>query len=806
MPIKPTCTRFAAAACSPLRLLAFVAACFLACSALAGEADKPPEDKPAVQKPAEPAAVPLSELSAQAEAAAVNLREIAAKATADPALTRIDRELPVLTREIDLRVRENARIISQRPPLELLSTLERNWRRVGSTLELWSSELAARIAALDRDIARLDELDGTWKATLTAATTEQAPAELIARAQTLIAAIGRMSATLDAQLALALRLQSRVEAQAFRVAEAIDSIQQVREATLKRIFERDAPPLWSGDLQTQGEQIVVDSQDSRETQWTVLRNYVQRHLDRLLMHAIVFAILAALLYWVRRRINKWAQEEPGLQRPALVFAWPAATALLLALIGSRWIYPEAPRLMWAIIGAAALAPTVLVVRKLIAPYLQPLLYAVIALYLVDQLRTIAASIELVPRLAFFLEMLGGAGFLLWFMRRMRTTAPVAEGGSRSRPLLTLALRIAFALFLLTTVANATGYLALANLIGNAVLRSMYFGLILYAMVEILDALVIMALRVKPLKMLGMVQRHRELLRQRTRLVINAIAVVLWALFVLERLAVRQQVIAALKEMFTAELTIGSIALSLSDALAFVLAVWASFLFSRFLRFVLEEEVYPHARLKRGLPHAISQTLHYIILVVGFFVAMAALGLDMTKFTILAGAFTVGVGFGLQNIFNNFVSGLILLFERPMQVGDVIQIGDTAGVVERIGIRASIVRTPNGSEIIVPNGKLISEQLVNWTFSDRQRGVEVPVSVVLGSDPQQVIEILESVAKDHPKLVDHPPPRALLTRMGPDWLGFELHAATDRIEDWLEVRSEVGVAVHKALAAAKITLR
>jgi small-conductance mechanosensitive channel len=335
---------------------------------------------------------------------------------------------------------------------------------------------------------------------------------------------------------------------------------------------------------------------------------------------------------------------------------------------------------------------------------------------------------------------------------------------------------------------------------------MYFGLILYALVEILDALVIMALRVRPLRLLGMVQRHRELLRQRTRWALNALFLVLWTLFVLDRLAVRQRVIGGIVNVFTADLNIGSISISLVDILAFGLAVWASFLVSRFVRFVLDEEVYPHARLKRGLPYAISQTLHYVILVIGFFVAMAALGLDMTKFTILAGAFTVGVGFGLQNIFNNFVSGLILLFERPVQVGDVIQVGDTAGIVERIGIRASIVRTPSGSEIIMPNGKLISDQLVNWTFSDRQRGLEVPVSVVLASEPRRVIEILENVAKGHPKLVAKPEPKALVTRMGPDWMGFELHAATDHIDDWMEVRSDLAVAVHEALKRENVTLR
>ena len=132
---------------------------------------------------------------------------------------------------------------------------------------------------------------------------------------------------------------------------------------------------------------------------------------------------------------------------------------------------------------------------------------------------------------------------------------------------------------------------------------------------------------------------------------------------------------------------------------------------------------------------------------------------MTKFTILAGAFTVGVGFGLQNIFNNFVSGLILLFERPVQIGDVIQLDDaTSGIVERIGIRASVVRSSSGSEVIVPNSKLISERVINWTLSDRQRVVEVHVSVVHGSDPKRVIEVMERVAAAHPLVLQGPAAR------------------------------------------------
>jgi potassium-dependent mechanosensitive channel len=218
------------------------------------------------------------------------------------------------------------------------------------------------------------------------------------------------------------------------------------------------------------------------------------------------------------------------------------------------------------------------------------------------------------------------------------------------------------------------------------------------------------------------------------------------------------------------------------------------------------DVYPRVNLKRGLAYAISNTLHYLILVVGFFLAVAALGLDMTRVTILAGAFSVGVGFGLQNIFNNFISGLILLFERPINVGDVVQIEDASGVVERIGIRASIIRTTNGSEVIMPNGKLISERLINWTLSSRQHGIELPIGVAPGTDPKRVIALLEETAAAHPRIIGDPPPQALVVKLGADSLSLELRAWTDHAEQWMQIRSELAIAISLALAADEIAIR
>ena len=132
-------------------------------------------------------------------------------------------------------------------------------------------------------------------------------------------------------------------------------------------------------------------------------------------------------------------------------------------------------------------------------------------------------------------------------------------------------------------------------------------------------------------------------------------------------------------------------------------------------------------------------LHYAILLVGFFIALATLGIDLSQITLLAGALSVGIGFGLQNVINNFVSGLILLFERPIKIGDVIEVSGNVGEVRRIGIRASVIRTSDGSEVIVPNGLLISSQVTNWTFSDQQRAIDVSVNVVSGMERRGIVE-------------------------------------------------------------------
>jgi small-conductance mechanosensitive channel len=231
---------------------------------------------------------------------------------------------------------------------------------------------------------------------------------------------------------------------------------------------------------------------------------------------------------------------------------------------------------------------------------------------------------------------------------------------------------------------------------------------------------------------------------------------------------------------------------------FLLTVWGTFLLSRLARFVLEEEIFPNLHLERGLPYAINRVVHYLVLLSGFVIALGAMGVDMTKFTILAGAFSVGIGFGLQNIVNNFISGLIVLFERPIKVGDTIEIDGQTGRVQRIGIRASVIQSTSGAEVIIPNGKLISDKVINWTLSSGRRQVTVTVLLKLDADVAPARELSLAVARRNKHVLQAPAPEVLFVRRGIDQLEFELRVWTDALDAWMEVRSDMTAEINEAL--------
>ena len=765
----------------------------------------PPPSSPAAPVQV-PTPIPLAEVVAQAESISENLRAIEAELGSNQLLTTVSKELPVITREIDAHREESASVLASRPSLETVRTVETGWQKLGERLSVWEHDLTAYAVQLNTEGERLVTVSKTWEQTLELAQQSETPQEIIQRIKTVLSAIKQTQGDIEAQKGQILTLQSRVSKQEARVSEGLATITQARDQAVTHLLVKDNPPLWSAEMPIHmGPDLIEDSQISLATQFATLQGYLKQQKGRIMLHVILCLLLIALLYWTRRYMQPWVDEEPSLRRLILIFNRPVATALVLTFLISGWIYPAAPRLWWALLGAAVLLPTMTILRQPLESSLFPILNALVLFYLLDQIRVVTSSLPVLSRVLLLGELCGGLLFAARLSSSARlTTVSETERTTREKTI-HKAARFAAVIFAIAIVANVLGYVSLAQLLGETVLGSFYLAVILYAVMRMVDGAIAFGLRVRPLASLGIVRRHRSLLQHRLHRVVQAVTISLWALYTLDLLSLRGPVIEKTSDVLTATLVLGSLQLSLGRVLVFGLTVWGALLLSRFLRFFLEEDVYPRFQLARGVPYVISTILHYVVLVIGAVLAVAAVGVDMTKFTILAGAVGVGLGFGLQNIVNNFVSGLIVLFERPIKVGDVIQIDDATGVVARIGIRATMIRTTNGADVIVPNGKLISDRVTNWTFSKFHRGIELPVSVASGTDPHRVIELLKGVASAHPLVIDDPPPRALLIKFSATTLDFELRAWTSRFEEWGQIRSDLAIAIHAALGEEHIAV-
>ena len=222
------------------------------------------------------------------------------------------------------------------------------------------------------------------------------------------------------------------------------------------------------------------------------------------------------------------------------------------------------------------------------------------------------------------------------------------------------------------------------------------------------------------------------------------------------------------------------------------------LLSRAMRRLLQNKLLVRTALDEGQRYSLGQITGYVVFLVGLLVGLQWVGLNLSSLVLLGGAVGIGVGFGLQNIANNFVSGIILLLERPIRVGDRVEVGGTNGDIVRIGARSTWVRTNDNVVIIIPNTEFVNNRVTNWTANDRQVRFSVPLGVSYGSDPERVREVLLGVARSHPDVLKDPEPEILFARFGESSLDFELRVWTiTRVKTPLPLSSELYFSIFRA---------
>jgi small-conductance mechanosensitive channel len=228
--------------------------------------------------------------------------------------------------------------------------------------------------------------------------------------------------------------------------------------------------------------------------------------------------------------------------------------------------------------------------------------------------------------------------------------------------------------------------------------------------------------------------------------------------------------------------------------------------SRLLKGWLVNSALARRQFELGVRQAIGTIFQYLFVVIGFFIILSTAGIDLTTLNVLAGAVGIGVGFGLQTIANNFISGLIILFERPVKVGDRIQVGDVSGDVVRIGARATTIKTNDNIDMIVPNAEFISSRVINWSHSDREVRLHVPVGVSYTSDLDEVRDVLLEVAAAHHGVLKSPSPDVMFAEFGESSLDLDLRVWTsDYITKPTILQSDLNFAILKKFRKCGIEL-
>jgi small-conductance mechanosensitive channel len=350
-------------------------------------------------------------------------------------------------------------------------------------------------------------------------------------------------------------------------------------------------------------------------------------------------------------------------------------------------------------------------------------------------------------------------------------------------------------------ANIFGSIQLAQLL---IYVSLGVIIILYA----LKTAVLLVRNFVFLILMGPLMKHSYIIKEDGIIILKkmdkifriiALGAFLYTILVI--LNIQEDTFIAIRHIITYQVAAGEMKISLGKILAFFITLQIAIWISAFTRYILEKEIFPRTNLKHGVPNTILLMIKFTVTIIGILLAFSAAGIQTDKLTVVMGAIGVGIGFGLQNIISNFISGIILALERPITRGDSIDIRDVSGVVKDIGIRASIIRTWDGSDVIVPNAELVSNKLTNWTFYDRLRRVKVDVRFPFDTDMEKVSKLLLSTADKIPEVMKKPKPYLNFNGIGTSAMEISLFCWIDDSDKIYSYGTAIRKAVYKALRDA-----
>ncbi len=599
-------------------------------------------------------------------------------------------------------------------------------------------------------------------------------------------------------------IQKKVTELVLIIDEEISNIEFAENQRRKDYFVIDSKPIWEkSDKLMIGDSISTESLSSTSLIYKGIKQNKSQflHFFHLNTKTFVFQIAFLVLFMVFLIMAnmKWKKKITSIKNPIekqakKVLQNPFLTTMSIGVLVSAFFYDSMVPAYAEFHIMIVLLATVLLLPKLTDKRLYVFLWLLFLVYMINTFEAfIGVKAHLVRGLLITDALLLIAS--LYIGRKIVKEKP-EQFSQIIKPFKFISV-LYILLLIISIIANVIGMVALSNYLTKSVIVSLSFGVVTYLAIKVFTSIFILIFKLRTTTNIQTLTAMVKATHQRIRPLFNFIGLLFWLFFTLNGFELYDYIINGYNDLIAMNWRIGEMTISLGGILAFV-GIFIFTLFIAKIAATLFQDEWMVAVLPRGVAPAISLVLRIVVITLGLYAGFVAAGVDLSKLGFILGALGVGIGFGLQNVVLNFVSGLILAFERPINLGDTIEVDMEKGVVTNIGVRSSNIRAYSGAEVIIPNGDLISKKVINWTLSNRNRRSKVPMKTSPDADPEKVIELFNQIAMDHPNTSEEPAPKTYFYGYGPDGnLNFALMYWTT-FSDTLKTDSEIALLIYKKL--------
>lgn len=602
-------------------------------------------------------------------------------------------------------------------------------------------------------------------------------------------------------------IQSKLTELVLVVDEVNNEILNVENEIKKDYFTIDAKPLWNltskNDISNKNNNIKITTvKEDLTSNLKQLKEFLLFKKSELISQIVSILLLFFLLTSIKRKsnTNSLIKTIPLEKEAIIIVNHPLSATLVIGVLVTAYFYNGLIPIFREIHLLLILLGTVYLLPKLTEAKIKVSLVLLFIAFLIQLLPTYFVDNELGSRLLVIAE----AIVLIFTLKKGRDVIKSnPKSFERLYKLFLLVSPFYGILLILSIITNIIGMAGLSDFIVKGIFFSTIFGMIVYLIVKVITGLLVLLFKHKRASNIQTFSTMVHATHQRFQPILYWAGFAFWVYFTLAGFRIYNTLLNFINELLLIEWNIGEMTISLGGILAFSSIFIITLLLAKLAASIFQDE-WVIKTLPRGIAPVISLLLRIILIAIGFYVGMSAAGIDLSKLGFIAGTLGVGIGFGLQNVVLNFVAGLILAFERPVNLGDVIEIDQEKGVITNIGVRSSNIRTYTGAEVIIPNGDLISKKVINWTLTNRDRRSKILMKTSANADPEKVIELFNTIAAESDKTFTDPAPQTF-------FYGYDLNGNLDfslmywtTFSDTLDTDNTIALKIYKKLKEEGIT--